>query len=55
MCIGDMALKPLVDGTSLRSLLSGIGWLGNKDSNLERRYQKPLCYHYTIPQQVRHP
>ena len=31
------------------------GWLGNKDSNLERRYQKPLCYHYTIPQQVRQP
>lgn len=25
-------------------------WLPGKDSNLDKRYQKPLCYHYTTRQ-----
>ena len=26
------------------------GWLPHQDSNLEKRYQKPVCYHYTMGQ-----
>ena len=25
-------------------------WLPHQDSNLEKRYQKPVCYHYTMGQ-----
>jgi hypothetical protein len=30
--------------------LFGFGWLPHQDSNLEKRYQKPVCYHYTMGQ-----
>jgi hypothetical protein len=28
------------------------GWLGEEDSNLHRRLQRPLSCHWTIPQQM---
>ena len=34
--------------TLLRRLFRG--WLPHQDSNLEKRYQKPVCYHYTMGQ-----
>ena len=27
-----------------------LGELPHQDSNLEKRYQKPVCYHYTMGQ-----
>ena len=28
----------------------GLYWLPNKDSNLDKRCQRPVCYRYTIRQ-----
>ena len=30
--------------------LFGFGWLPHQDSNLEKRNQNPVCYHYTMGQ-----
>ena len=37
------------EGVSSRSA-EGSAWLPGEDSNLERRTQNPLCYHYTTGQ-----
>ena len=29
-----------------------FSWLPHQDSNLEKRYQKPVCYHYTMGHSV---
>ena len=35
--------------TSIKVAFS-ISTLPHQDSNLEKRYQKPVCYHYTMGQ-----
>ena len=38
--------------TSIKVAFS-ISTLPHQDSNLEKRYQKPVCYHYTMGHSVK--